>query len=114
MTFDVAAGPYKGRELKRFYVFSDKAWFFFHGLCQATGRFTDDELAAGDGDGGFDAEALDEKLLSATVVLAIEQKEDARSDRADGLRNEIGRAYALDSPRGRQAAAAANYDPRMP
>jgi len=109
-TFEVAAGPHQGAILKRIYTFSEAALPSLFSLCAASGKFTDDELA-----GKVKRAELHRKLTGAVIVAPVKQKADELSDRADGMRSEIGfRVFSLKSPRGQRAAEEAGYDPLAP
>jgi hypothetical protein len=102
IAFRITRGPHKGYVLRRVYVITEKATVFFRGLCAASGKFTDDELRGGH---RFSAGDFDDRLIGAAVVIQVEQKTSRFGRPSDGLRNEVGRAYGVNSPVGKQVTA---------
>ncbi len=109
-TFKVNGGTFDGRLLFRVYTFGEKARPFFLQLCEATEKFSEEDL---DGSADLYPTDIDPKLQGAEVIISVSRKADKVYGLEDGFKNEVRNVYSTSSPQSRQLASVPG-DPRMP
>ena len=108
--FRVSAGEHEGRPLFRTFTFGEKSKPYFLRFCNATGKFSEEQLSGKQDISGREIMALQ----GVEVAIKINQKRDANYGLSDGMKNEIKDIFSIKSEAGKAALVASKRDPLAP